>query len=124
MPDGSIDATADDSASLPDLFSRLPPHILGSLTGEQRRAIAAAADQPGWTDHRINIRLSVPFLPKRWYITIVGGPERRHKVRRYLDRRRNPVNTAGNFAFVVVAAAFFYGLAAIAILMSSSVIEY
>ena len=43
MPDGSIDGTPAQS----DLFARLPPHILGGLTAEQRRSIAAAAEQPG-----------------------------------------------------------------------------
>lgn len=119
MPDGSAGRTTNSN-----LFARIPPHILGGLTSEQRRAIELAADQPNWTDHRINIRLSVPFLPKRWYITIVGGPERRSGVRRAADRARNPLRTAGNFAFVFLAAAMFYGLAAAAMLIGSSVLEY
>lgn len=120
MPDGSL----EPAAAMPDLFARLPPHILGGLTAEQRRSIASAAGQPGWSDHPINIRISVPFLPTRWYVTIVGGPERRASARRRADRVRNPLCTAGNFAFVLLAAILFYGLAAAAMLISSSTIEY
>ncbi len=120
MPDGSMGS----SQKTPDLFARIPPHILGSLTAEQRHSIALAAEQPGWSDHRINIRISIPFLPKRWYVTIVGGPERRAGRRRAADRARNPLRTAANFAFVFLAAIMFYGFAAAAMLITSSVIEY
>jgi hypothetical protein len=120
MPDGSAGHSGTNSS----LFARMPPHILGGLTSEQRNAIALAADQPGWSDHRINIRLSVPFLPKRWYITIVGGPERRGRDRRTAERTRNPLRTAGNFAFIFLTAVMFYGIAAAAMLITSSVLEY
>ena len=66
----------------------------------------------------------MPSFPKSWYITVVGGPERRDPARRAIDRRRNPLRTAGNFAFVVLAAVLFYGVAAAAMLVSSSVLEY
>ena len=110
MPDGTHAGTVVEQR----FFDRLPPHILASLTAEQRSAIAAAADEPEWTSHPINIRLSLPAVFGRAYVTIVAGRERRDGQRRRHDRARNPLNTVGNFTFVICAAIVFY-IAAIAI---------
>lgn len=120
MPDGSIMAGSPSNS----LLDRLPPEILGGLSVEQRTAIAAAAGQ--WTakSHRINLRLSLPLLPKRWYFTVLGGPERRTAERRRVERARNPVSTAGNMVFIFLAAITFYGVGAAVLLFSSSVLEY
>jgi hypothetical protein len=120
MPDGSM--VADSSTH--NLLDRLPPHILGGLSVEQRSAIAAAAGQWGAKSHRVNIRVSLPLLPKRWYFTVLGGPERRTAERRESERHRNPVRTAGNMAFIFITALTFYGVAAAVLLFSSSVLEY
>jgi hypothetical protein len=73
---------------------------------------------------RVNLRLSLPLLPKRWYFTILGGPVRRTAVRRSIERVRNPVCTADNMAFIVVTAMTFCGVAAAALLFSFSAFEY
>ena len=104
MPDGTHAGRVVEQR----FFDRLPPHILASLTAEQRSAIAAAADEPEWTGHPINIRVSLPAILGRAYITIVAGRERRDGQRRRHDRVRNPLNTVGNLAFVFVAAFVFY----------------
>ena len=33
----------------------------------------AAAPVAGWKKHAINIRLSIPHIKGRWYLTILGG---------------------------------------------------
>ena len=124
MPDGSYASAADAAAHSHTLLDRLPPHILGGLTVEQRAAIAAASGDWKAGTHRVNLRLSLPLLPKRWYFTVLGGPERRTAARRRIERARNPVRTAANMAFIVVTAMSFYGVAAAALLFSSSVLEY
>lgn len=123
MPDGTA-RTPMASMATTALFDRLPPEILASLSAHQRNAIAAAADIGGWKPHRVNIRLSIPLLPKRWYLTIVAGPERRSAARRRTERRRHPLHTAGNLAFVFLTAVAFYGVAIGAILFSSNILEY
>lgn len=111
MPDGTHAGEVVEQR----FFDRLPPHIAASLTAEQRSAIAAAAGEPEWTGgHPINIRLSLPALFGRAYVTIVAGRERRDGRRRHHDRARNPLNTMGNFVFVIGAAIVFY-VAAVAI---------
>ena len=120
MPDGSIMAGPHTN----NILDRLPPNILGGLSVEQRTAIAAAAGQWQAKSHRVNIRVSLPLLPKRWYFTILGGPERRTAARRQTERVRNPVRTAGNMAFIFLAAITFYGMGAAVVLFSSSVLEF
>lgn len=90
---------------------------------EQRSAIAAAAEQWNAKTHRVNIRLILPLLPKRWYFTVLGGPERRTVDRRRAELSRSPVRTAGNMAFIFLMALTFYGAAAAILLFSSSVLE-
>ena len=123
MPDGLVqNTTAPESGGpTPTLFDRLPPDIVGGLTARQRSAIAAAAGLETWQKHPVNIRLSLPLLPRRWYFTIVGGPERRAAVRRRAERNVNPLRTAGNVAFIMFAATLFYGFAILGLLFSSSV---
>jgi hypothetical protein len=67
MPDGSHASAADAATHSHTLLDRLPPHILGGLTVEQRAAIAAASGDWKAAAHRVNLRLSLPLLPKRWY---------------------------------------------------------
>jgi hypothetical protein len=120
MPDGFV----YDSNAQAALFDRLPPEILGSLTVQQKNAIASAAGSTDWKGHPVNIRLSLPFLPRRWYVTIVSGPERRARDRRRRDRTINPIRTAGNLVFILCSAILFYGIAIGTFLVSSSVIDY
>lgn len=120
MPDGTTRAPISSST----LFDRLPPEILAGLSARQKSAIAAAADVRGWQPHRVNIRLTLPILPRRWYLTVVAGPERRSAQRRQVERRRHPLHTAGNIAFVFMTAVAFYGIAVGAILFSSKILEY
>lgn len=124
MPDGFSPTATGADALRPTFLDRLPPHILGGLSAEQRAAITAASGDWKAGAHRVNLRISLPLLPKRWYFTVLGGPERRTAARRKVERVRNPVRTASNMAFIVVTAMMFYGVAAAALLFSSSVLEY
>ena len=123
MPDGSY-SSALDAAPSHTILDRLPPDILGSLSVEQRAAISVASGD--WKNglHRVNLWLTLPLLSKRWYITVLGGPERRTAARRKVERAQNPVRTAGNMAFIFVTALTFYSVGAAALLFSSSALSY
>jgi hypothetical protein len=54
-------------------------------------------------DHTVNIRLSIPLLPDRFYVTLVMGRERRSPQRRAAERQKHPLKTTGNVAFLFVA---------------------
>jgi len=75
---------------------------------EVSRAHAAHSFYP------INIRVTVPFAPRPFFITLIAGTERRGAERLRQERARHPINTWGNLATFVVASticatAMFFG---------------
>ncbi len=56
----------------------------------------APGGEPWGNDHPVNIRLSIPLLFTRYYLTVVAGKERRHPERRENERRKHPFVTFGN----------------------------
>ena len=63
------------------LIRKLPADVLSRLGEREIEAIASTAGD-GWTTHPVDIRVSIPWLSRRFYITIVSGPERRAARRR------------------------------------------
>ena len=59
----------------------------------------ARAASPG--RYPVNIRLTVPFLPRPFFITLIVGPERRSPSRLRAERELHPLNTWGNFLLFV-----------------------
>lgn len=55
-----------------------------------------------WEEHPVNIRLSLPLVSTRYYLTIVAGKERRSAARRVSERRKHPLDTFGNILLMVV----------------------
>lgn len=72
---------------------------------------ATKADGSTWNSHHaINLRLTIPLWSAQYYLTIVGGKERRNPDRRIDDRRKNPLATRWNIAFLA-ALGLITGLA-------------
>ena len=59
------------------LFARLPAWVMDTLTAEQRDAIQQAVCDPSLRHPPINIRFSLPAFGRRYFLTIIGGAERR-----------------------------------------------
>lgn len=71
----------------------------------------AQAESESWSGrHAVNLRLTIPVLSSRYYLTVVGGKERRSPRRRSDERRKNPVATRWNIAFLA-ALGLITGLA-------------
>ena len=49
----------------------------------------------------VNLRLTVPFLPRPFFVTFIAGAERRGPQRLREERTRHPVNTWGNLTTLV-----------------------
>lgn len=64
-------------------------------TSQHDRETASWAD-----DHAVNIRLSIPLVFRRFYVTIVAGPERRDRERLEAERAKHPVCKLGNIVFL------------------------
>lgn len=105
------------------LFARLPPWVLDTLTSEQREAIHKAVTDP-WDRHRVDIRLSIPFVHRRYYMTLVSGGEQRDSGRIAKERHRYPLRTAANVLFFVAVAVGFYAMALIGFAVYSAILEF
>ena len=95
--------------------SRLPQNELSNVAEPEIRNRVAPGAVSWEGDHPINLRLSFPFLFKRYYVTIVAGEERRGSERRITERQKHPIKTTGNVIFLFAAGSTL-GLAALATL--------
>lgn len=87
-----------DAQTLDNAQGHLPDSAPDSAAESVRR------DTREWSsDHPVNIRLSMPLGVGRYYLTIVGGKERRAPERLAEERKKHPLLTAGNvIVFAVV----------------------
>ena len=83
---------------------------------DSHQAAANGAAQPRWgSDHPVNIRLTIPLLFRKYYITIVAGSERRSRERRIGERKKHPLLVFGNIVFFFVIGSII-GIAALALI--------
>ncbi len=95
-----------------------------TLEGSECDSSASGRKSPGgerWgNDHPVDIRLSIPFLFARCYVTIVAGKERRSHERRASEYRERSPLKVGNIVVIVAVqiicciALLFAGLSALA----------
>lgn len=78
----------------------------------------------GVIPHPINIRISLPFFGRRFFLTILGGSEKRSRERLAVERLSHPLKTASNILFITGFALIFYVVAFVAIAIQSSIIEF
>ncbi len=72
----------------------------------------APGDEPWGHDHPVNIRLSLPLLVGRYYVTLVAGKERRSGERLTSERKKHPLMRLGNIV-VMAACGTICGLVAL-----------
>ena len=102
------------------LFARLPAWVMDTLTAEQRDAIQQAVCDPSLHHPPINVRFSLPAFGRRYFLTIIGGIERRGAQRRDQERTRFPLRTAANFLFFILLGVLIYALSIASILVHRS----
>jgi len=73
--------------------------------------------------HRVDIRMSVPLLFSRYYLTVLSGPDGRTARRNGEDGVTGPLRRLANVAFIGIVAAGFYTVAGLALLIYSSVLS-
>lgn len=110
--------------SFESLLDRVPPDVADSFTPEQRAALWNATKPISWRRHPINIRLSFPLVGGRYFITVVGGAEKRSEERRLRERHMFPLRTLGNILFLLGIGGAFYLAAVLAIVLFSNLIEF
>ncbi len=80
----------------------------------------APGGEPWGNDHPVNIRLSIPLLFGRYYVTIVAGKERRSRERRASERKKHPLMKLGNLV-VMAACGTICGLLALSMFQLATV---
>ncbi len=79
----------------------------------------APGGEPWGNDHPVNIRLSIPLLFGRYYVTIVAGKERRSGERLASERKKHPLMKLSNL-IVMAACGTICGLALLALFQFAS----
>lgn len=115
------DSGGDDHSN--DVLGRMPDAIRTTFSAEQIAAIRAAT-QEDWSTHPVNIRLRVPLLLRRGYLTLVAGICHRSPERHSQDRQIHPLRTLGNILFVGGCAALTYLVIIAGLLFFSAIFEY
>ncbi len=52
------------------------------------------------SQHPVNIRLSIPFFTRRYYLTVIAGTEQRSTERLANEREKHPLTTTANMIFL------------------------
>lgn len=105
------------------VLGRLPAQVTETLTAEQKEAIRRAVAAP-WVKHDVNIRVSMPWFGRRFYLTVVGGEERRPLDRLAEERKDHPLSTMANSLFLAAVAFSFYAVVLVGLLVKAAVIEF
>ena len=54
-----------------------------------------------WGQHPLNLRVTLPLPFRRWYVTLVAGPEKRCAERLIAERGKHPLDTLPNLMFLL-----------------------
>jgi len=81
-------------------------HLPAVIDAAEPYAAAAPNTEAGrreWDQHPINIRMSLPLLIGRYYVTLVAGKERRRPARLEAERQKHRLDTGANTTLIFVA---------------------
>ena len=104
------------------LFAQLSPDTLESLSESQKQALHEAITDPK-AGPPVNIRLTIPFWGRQFYLTVLSGQEKRSWGRRRHERSHYPLRTLANIFFSIGFAVAFYAIALVALALFSAVLE-
>lgn len=93
----------------------------------ERTSVAAAIENlPARLDknHRVDLRLSIPLLGGRYYVTVIADRERRGDERRVRDRAVHPLWTLGNALFMMLSTGAASAVVMLGVLVFSAIIRF
>lgn len=90
---------------------------------DDTQALSGDKDPVTWSTHPIDIRISLPFMRRRFYFTVVAGQERRRGDRLRQDRAAYPLVKAGNVLFTLGITTLITFAALLALIAQSAIIE-
>ena len=104
------------------LMENLPGEMRDSFTDDQRQALGEAMSTRTWRRQSVDIRLSLPFLTERFFMTVVAGRERRPSQRRRAERVFHPLGTIGNTLFMGAITTVICSVVLVIALVYSSIL--
>lgn len=97
-----------DAGSITDrLLMRMDPAIARSFSEVQLCALEHALTAAPAKRPPVDIRLTAPFFSRRYFITVLAGPERRSRQRLQEDRASHSVWTVANSCLFVFLLLLF-----------------
>lgn len=106
------------------LLSQLPDDIVDTFSAEQRAALWTASRAPTWRRYPVNIRWAFGAFGRRYFLTVVGGVDRRNDERRARESRLHPFRTASNLLFLAIAGVVFFTGAFFLLALVSALVEF
>jgi len=101
----------DNDGLMSGLLHNLPENARGLFSEDHLTALNSACSKLNWSRHPVDIRLSIPTLFNRYYMVLLGGPERRDAGRLAEEKLRHPFQKVGNFLFLgALIALGIYGV--------------
>ncbi|MDP7344148.1 MAG: hypothetical protein QF767_12475 [Alphaproteobacteria bacterium] len=104
------------------LMENLPGEMRDSFTTAQRQALGEAMSSRTWRRQSVDIRLSLPFISDRYFMTVVAGRERRPGSRRKAERVFHPLGTVGNTLFMGAITTVICSVVLVIALVYSSIL--
>ncbi len=105
-------------------LASMPGDVAATFSAEQLGAIAGVLRQRVWRRPRINVRISLPLLSRRYFLTLVAGIDKRSAARHANERAIHPLRTLSNLLFMGALLAALYGALAVGLLVQSSILEF
>lgn len=90
------DTTRLHSSSSRRLLAQMPNSDAASFTEAQVAALDRALDTGTANRQPVDIRISIPFLRRRYFVVVLAGSEQRSAERRKLDREKHKLWTPAN----------------------------
>ncbi|MGH6948129.1 MAG: hypothetical protein ACREDZ_12440 [Kiloniellales bacterium] len=118
---GAADYQPSGDSFLDHYFKRIDPDVAASFSPEQRTALKRMFGSRGAARHLFELRRSVPFGRKRFYLVVLFGNERR-SLMRLMSRNQN--SAAFVFLFYLAAASLLLLPVLVAYLGLSAAIDF
>lgn len=105
------------------VIETISPVVRESFSDAQNEALRDAFKPATWHRQSVDIRLSIPLFPSRYFVTIVAGRDRRQGRRRKAERLFHPLSTIGNTIFMGAITTLICVVLLVAFLVYSAVLS-
>jgi len=104
------------------VIETISPDVRESFSEEQNEALRDAFKPATWRRQGVDIRLSIPLFPSRYFVTIVAGRDRRHSRRRKAERIFHPLSSIGNTIFMGAITTLICAVLLVAFMVYSAIL--